>query len=64
MLTRCRRRCRRAVPSPRPAAMSYELYRQTNMGEALVESLEELVHEGKITAELAQEVLKKFDTVG
>ena len=44
--------------------MSYELYRQTNMGEALVESLEELVHEGKITAELAQEVLKKFDTVG
>lgn len=38
-----------------------ELYRQTPLGDSLCEVLEEMVNEGKVTQELAVEVLKKFD---
>mmetsp|Transcript_18565 Transcript_18565/g.39848 ORF Transcript_18565/g.39848 Transcript_18565/m.39848 type:complete len:120 (+) Transcript_18565:222-581(+) len=40
---------------------TFELYRQTLMGDCLCETLEEMVHSGKITEELAHGVLKQFD---
>jgi len=41
--------------------MSYELYRQTKIGESLVEALDELVSEDKLPPEMAMKVLEQFD---
>eukprot|EP00197_Chlamydomonas_leiostraca_P011276 CAMPEP_0202865256 /NCGR_PEP_ID=MMETSP1391-20130828/5460_1 /ASSEMBLY_ACC=CAM_ASM_000867 /TAXON_ID=1034604 /ORGANISM="Chlamydomonas leiostraca, Strain SAG 11-49" /LENGTH=229 /DNA_ID=CAMNT_0049545069 /DNA_START=134 /DNA_END=823 /DNA_ORIENTATION=+ len=41
--------------------MSFELYRQTHMGDCLVEALEELMQAGKVTEELANTIIKQFD---
>eukprot|EP00798_Chlamydomonas_sp_ICE-L_P008049 gene8049-1283_t len=41
--------------------MSFELYRQTQMGDCLCDALEEQVNEGKLTQELAVSVLQQFD---
>ena len=43
--------------------MSFELYRQTMLGDCLCEALEELVVQEKLTQELAMSVLKQFDAV-
>lgn len=43
--------------------MSYELYRQTKIGESLVEALDELVSEEKIPPDMAMKVLEQFDKV-
>lgn len=43
--------------------MSYELYRQTKIGESLVEALDELVSEDKLPPEMAMKVLEQFDKV-
>lgn len=37
--------------------MSYQLYRQSKLGDSLVEALDQLVTEGKITPDLALKVL-------
>jgi transcription initiation factor TFIIA small subunit len=38
-----------------------EMYRQTTIGETLVEALKELQDEGKITEDLAEKVAEQFD---
>lgn len=43
--------------------MSYELYRQTKIGESLVEALDELVSEEKLPPDMAMKVLEQFDKV-
>lgn len=43
------------------AEMSFELYRQTKIGDCLCDVLEEMCDEGKITQELAMTVFKQFD---
>eukprot|EP00887_Chlorella_sp_A99_P003440 scaffold7.g3440.t1 len=48
----------RAAP-PRAAAMSAHLYRQTKLGDSLVEALDQLVEEGKIPGELALKVMQQ-----
>lgn len=41
--------------------MSYQLYRNTTLGNTLQESLDELIQLGQITPELALKVLQQFD---
>ncbi|XP_065829974.1 transcription initiation factor IIA subunit 2-like [Oscarella lobularis] len=41
--------------------MSYQLYRNTTLGNSLEESLDELVQTGQISAQLALQVLLQFD---
>lgn len=43
--------------------MSFQIYRNTSVGESLMETIEELAVEGKLSEELAVLVLKQFDTV-
>ncbi|KAL6762875.1 hypothetical protein V8C86DRAFT_2508170 [Haematococcus lacustris] len=41
--------------------MSFELYRQTMMGDCLVEALEEMMAQNKISEELALTITNQFD---
>lgn len=41
--------------------MSYQLYRNTTLGNTLQESLDELIQYGQITPQLALKVLVQFD---
>jgi transcription initiation factor TFIIA small subunit len=41
--------------------MSYQLYRNTTLGNTLQESLDELIQYGQITPQLAIKVLLQFD---
>ena len=41
--------------------MSYQLYRNTTLGNTLQESLDELIQCGQVTPELALKVLQQFD---
>ncbi|ELT94433.1 hypothetical protein CAPTEDRAFT_146781 [Capitella teleta] len=41
--------------------MSYQLYRNTTLGNTLQESLDDLIQCGQITPELALKVLQQFD---
>ncbi|KAH8272975.1 hypothetical protein KR018_007296, partial [Drosophila ironensis] len=41
--------------------MSYQLYRNTTLGNTLQESLDDLIHYGQITPGLAFKVLLQFD---
>lgn len=42
--------------------MSFQIYRNTSVGESLMETIEELAIEGKLSEELAVLVLRQFDT--
>uniref|UniRef100_A0A7S3VTU2 Transcription initiation factor IIA subunit 2 n=1 Tax=Dunaliella tertiolecta TaxID=3047 RepID=A0A7S3VTU2_DUNTE len=41
--------------------MSFQLYRQTMMGDCLVEALEEMIEQEKLPADLAQSIVTQFD---
>lgn len=43
--------------------MSFQIYRNTSLGESLTETIEEMIEEGKLTEEVAMAILKHFDTV-
>ena len=43
--------------------MSFQIYRNTSVGESLMETIEELAVEGTLPEELALTILKQFDTV-
>lgn len=43
--------------------MSFQIYRNTSLGESLMETIEELAEEGKLPEEVALAILKQFDTV-
>ncbi|GLC36021.1 hypothetical protein PLESTB_000530100 [Pleodorina starrii] len=42
--------------------MSFQIYRNTSVGESLMETIEQLAEEGKLPEEVALAVLKQFDT--
>ncbi|PNH03040.1 Transcription initiation factor IIA subunit 2 [Tetrabaena socialis] len=42
--------------------MSFQIYRNTSVGESLMETIEQLAEEGKLPEEVAMAVLKQFDT--
>lgn len=50
-----------AAPSEGRQPITFELYRQTKMGDCLCEALEAMVEQQKITQELALAVFKQFD---
>ncbi|RMZ89853.1 hypothetical protein DV736_g2916, partial [Chaetothyriales sp. CBS 134916] len=41
----------------------YELYRNSSIGEALVDTIDDLIHDGRIEPQLALRVLANFDRV-
>ena len=43
--------------------MSFQIYRNTSVGESLMETIEQLAEDGKLPEEVAMAVLKQFDTV-
>ncbi len=43
--------------------MSYQVYRQSQLGDCLVEALDELITNEKITPPLAMKILAEFDQV-
>lgn len=43
--------------------MSFQIYRNTSVGESLMETIEQMAQEEKLTEEIALAVLKQFDTV-
>ena len=42
---------------------SAQLYRQSKLGDCLVEALDDLINAGKLNPELAMRVLTEYDTV-
>ncbi|KAI4236163.1 MAG: hypothetical protein LQ352_008035, partial [Teloschistes flavicans] len=42
---------------------AYELYRRSSIGATLIDSLDELVHLGRIEPQLAMKILQKFDQI-
>ncbi|PNW77147.1 hypothetical protein CHLRE_10g424150v5 [Chlamydomonas reinhardtii] len=42
--------------------MSFQIYRNTSVGESLMETIEQMAQEEKLTEEIALAVLKQFDT--
>lgn len=51
----------RPISAAAPRTMSYQLYRNTTLGNTLQESLDELIQYGQITPQLAIKVLLQFD---
>lgn len=43
--------------------MSFQIYRNTSLGESLTETIEEMIEEGKINEDVAMAILKQFDLV-
>ncbi|KAL9040899.1 MAG: hypothetical protein Q9214_004302 [Letrouitia sp. 1 TL-2023] len=44
-------------------SQTYELYRRTSIGTALIDTLDEMVHSSRIEPQLAMKVLTSFDKV-
>ncbi|KAL8935841.1 MAG: hypothetical protein Q9211_004484 [Gyalolechia sp. 1 TL-2023] len=42
---------------------AYELYRRSSIGSTLIDSLDELVHLGRIEPQLAMKILQSFDKI-
>ncbi|KAI4233985.1 MAG: hypothetical protein L6R40_006915 [Gallowayella cf. fulva] len=42
---------------------AYELYRQSSIGTTLIDSIDELVHLGRIEPQLAMKILHSFDKI-
>ncbi|KAL8735085.1 MAG: hypothetical protein Q9181_002923, partial [Wetmoreana brouardii] len=42
---------------------AYELYRRSSIGSTLIDSLDELVHLGRIEPQLAMKILQNFDKI-
>ncbi|KAL8865955.1 MAG: hypothetical protein Q9174_006587, partial [Haloplaca sp. 1 TL-2023] len=42
---------------------AYELYRRSTIGTTLIDSLDELVHLGRIEPQLAMKILQNFDKI-
>ncbi|KAL8946658.1 MAG: hypothetical protein Q9222_006980 [Ikaeria aurantiellina] len=42
---------------------AYELYRRSSIGTTLIDSLDELVHLGRIEPQLAMKILQNFDRI-